>query len=234
MSYKILFKRYSDKKIFTFFESEENTKKFLIDLREFSFWVLHGKMVKWGAEDIEHLQILDINYDYYDSKRGHVFHVWFFNGDIWPEHEYMSAFELDRDFYPMEHDITRELIINYYRTNKYKLEEIITIKEVTYNREERKLFFDNKPFDLSSSSSYISIARMFFENWWEEIWLWEITDDFVWGTDDLEKHTKNVRWYIHHFNSIIEKEFNIPELIRVEEKALHNTFPVILINSESD
>ncbi len=232
MSYKILFKRFSDKKIETFFESEENTKRFLIDLKELSFWVLHWKIFKWKAEDMELLQIYDINYDFDDPKWWPVYNIWAFNGDIWPNHEYISAFEFDRDFYPEEKDITRDLLVRYYRTNEYKSENEVVIKKVIYDSSIKKMFFDDMPFDMSSSSSYITIARMFFDNWWEEIWLWEITSDFTGNSDDLEKQMKSARWYIHHFNRIIEKEFNISELIRVEEKALHNTFPVILKDSE--
>ena len=233
MTYKVIFKRILDKNPATFYSDEQNTKQFLCDLRESHFWVLHGRAVQWSIDKIEILQIFDINYDNYFAKWGYVFHVWPFNGNIGAFGEYMNVFDLDSDFSPEEIDITRDLLMDYYRSSKHLPNKENKISKVVYDSKMQVLLFDDKPFSLKESSIYLQIAKIFFENWESESKLALFCDDIETNYHHWELDEAKIRAHISYFNRQIQKRFWIKDLIRISDKALNNSFPVILKNSES-
>lgn len=233
MNYKILLKRKTDEKIITIFETDSLVKQFIQDIKRNSFWVLQGRILKWKLDELDIFQILDINYDFYDRKRGYMIYAEVTDSNYGTYTDSFSASDMYDGFIPEEHDITRNILMDYYISNLSPTTLEPKIKRVIYDKELQVLLFDDESYSLKESSIYLQIAKIFFESWKTEVKLSLFCDDIETRFHQLELSEWKIRAHINYFNKQIDRKFWIKDLIRVSDKALNNSFPVILKNSES-
>lgn len=233
MTYKVIIKRQSDKYPSKMYISEEYVYSFLKDIKEKNFWTLWGKIVFWKVKDIDLLQIFEINYDSTEGGTSwFLFNVWAFNWRYWDHAEFCDAFDFDSSFLPEERDVTTELISKYCLSRNIDKKEKVKIKSISYCDDTQKLIFDGVEFDLSGNTKYKEIIRLFFEAWQNNVDLADIANEYTWLDNAPENERKWIRNSVEYFNRKIEEEFEIKELIWIGEKALRNSFPVVLKDSE--
>lgn len=233
MNYKILLKRKTDEKVITIFEVDSLLKQFIQDIKRYSFWVLQGRILKWKLDEFEIFQVLDINYDFYDRKRWYMIYSEVTDSNYGTYIESFSASDMYDGFIPEEHDITRNILMDYYISNLSPTNQKPRIKKVIYDKNLQALLFDEEPYSLKGTSIYQQIAKIFFESWEIEVKLWLFCEDIEIRFHHLELSETKIRAHISYFNKQIDRKFWIWDLIRVWDKALNNSFPVVLKDLES-
>lgn len=228
MSYKVILKRYSDKHSSNLFIEEDLVKNFLVDLRNKKFWTLGWRILFWKIQDIDILQIFEINYDYFSKKHWYMLELWPRHGKYWDNQEYIEAYTFDPNFEPIEKDITTELILNNHLSITSPKDTISKIKEITYSESRGILYFDSVPFDISGSSQFQTILRIFLNKEEDIVDIADIANEYSWLPNAPEKERKKVINSIQYINTKIKKKFNIEELIWISEKALKSNFLITL------